>query len=359
MMPIVWFVGTSGVGKSTIAWELQQALSRADVTAAFVDTDQLRNVGGVEVNEETFIVDGLRALTPAFRAAGSTALIVAGMVDDEEHFARLLPVDSRSQVFVVHLHASDAEIVDRVEKRKWNVELAAHSVEFAHGFDANWTDLSIDTTDRAPSEVAELVLERLGHLFRSADPYDGASREPWIAGRPAITLVTGPGGVGLSTTGFLVFLQGLWAGQKMGYVDSDQVGFIGKNPRGSKGASLRAENAKAVAAVMAGHGIERVVITADPFAAYALLEITDSARIFWLDASDTAIEARLRARAEGGGPPLAGDRRRGLDERRIREALVASVTEARDESLRPDGAIVIDTGARTADEVAALIAGAS
>ena len=352
---MVWLVGTSGVGKSTVGWQLQQALEHRDVPAAFVDADQLRNAAGVEASEDDFIADGLAVVGPIFQRAGATVLIVAGMVDDAAHLARLLPVGGRPHVLVVHLHASDETVVDRVERRRWNVELAADSVGYARSFDASWVDVAVDTTCQSPSEVAESLLEHFERLARSERLNTPLPVLPVIVTEPTVTLITGAGGVGLSTTGFLAFLQRMWSGERIGYVDSHQVGFVGADPRAPEAASLRAANSAALAAVMARRGIGHVVITADPLTARALTATAKPAHLFWLDASDEVIESRHRARAEGGGPPLAGDHRLGLDDLSIRAAVAASIEEARHKALRPNGATVINTDELSAEDVAQQI----
>lgn len=323
--------------------------------AAFVDADQLRNAAGVEATDDDFIADGLAVVGPIFQRAGATVLIVAGMVDDAAHLARLLPVGGRPHVLVVHLHTSDETVVDRVERRRWNVELAADSVGYAHSFDASWVDVAVDTTCQSPSEVAESLLEHFERLARSERLDTPLSVLPVIDTEPTVTLITGAGGVGLSTTGFLAFLQRMWSGESIGYVDSHQVGLVGADPRAPQAASLRAANSAALAAVMARRGIGHVVITADPLTARALTAIAKPAHLFWLDASVEVIESRHRARAEGGGPPLAGDHRLGLDDLSIRAAVAASIDAARHKALRPNGATVINTDELSAEDVAQQI----
>ncbi|WP_457965888.1 ATP-binding protein [Arthrobacter sp. D1-29] len=355
MIPMVWLVGTSGVGKSTIGWHLQQALEHKNVPAAFVDADQLRNAAGVESSEDDFIADGLAVVGPIFQRAGATVLIVAGMVDDADHLARLLPVGGRPHVLVVHLRASDETIVDRVERRRWNVELAADSVDYAHRFDASWVDVSVDTTDTSPSEVIESLLEHVERLARRERLDTPPAVPSVIDAEPAVTLITGAGGIGLSTTGFLAFLQRMWSGERIGYIDSHQLGFVGADPHAPEAAPLRAANSAALAAVMARRGIGHVIITADPQTARAVTAIAQPAHLYWLDASDEVIESRHRVRAEGGGPPLAGDHRLGLDDLSIRAAVAAAIIEARDEALRPNGATIINTDGLSAEEVAQQI----
>lgn len=354
MTTYIWLAGTSGVGKSTVGWQLQRVLDRLGVSAAFVDADQLRNTAGVDSPEELFVAGGIAAVEAGFSRAGTTMIVVAGMVDDELHLSRLLPQVDRSDVFVIYLTATDDTISDRVVKRRWNVELLPDSIEYARRFDTAWVDMVVDTSSYAPDRIAVDLASQVAKLARSSrSPANVEERV--VADPPALTVLTGAGGVGLSTTGFLAFLQRAWAGHAVGYLDSHQLGFLGSDPRAPESAALRAANTVSVAAFMGKAGVESVVIAADPSTARALADLSDAAQMFWLDASDATIESRHRARAEGGGPPLAGDHRIGLDEPGIRAAVASAITEARDESLRPSGATIISTDGLAADRVAEAI----
>ena len=352
MLPVVWLVGTSGVGKSTVGWLLQQILARRDILAAFIDADQLRNTSGVDATEDEFIADGLAAIEPAFAEAGARVLILSGMVNDAAHLARLAPGAPR--VFVVHLTAADEILVSRIERRNWNVELADESLSYARAFDATWTDLTIDTSDASPSHVAEQLVEPVLRLIEEPD----SSRPPGHDIRlpdANVTVITGAGGVGLSTAGFLLFLHHAFKGDRVGYIDSHQVGFFGIDPRAPEAAPLRAANTAALASVMLSKGVEHIVLTGDPLTARELTGMTTSRSVFWLDASAEAIETRLRARAAGESP-LVGDHRRGLSDLAIHEALAQAVAESTDDSLRPADSIVIDTTHLSAEDVAQRIA---
>ncbi len=351
----MWFVGASGVGKTTVASQLQSALERRGTHTAFVDADQLRNVAGVSATEDELIADGLRAIVPVFEQAGAEVLVVSGIVDDDAQLARLLPGATRADVLVVHLDAADQTVVDRIVRRRWNVHLADESVDYAREFDRGWVDVSVDTTAQSPAAVAAALLDRVEQLPERLP----AGRRSMPMVQPSVgavlTVVTGAGGVGLSTAGFMSFLQGMGRGERVGYVDSHQLGFIGVDLRSPGLAELKATNSVAIAVVMAQHGVEQVIITADPATSRSLVAIADPARVVWLDASDPVIEARHRSRAAGGGPPLAGDHRLGLDEDGIRSGVAAALLEARDESIRPHGHVVIETDDASADQVASQI----
>jgi len=355
VIPVVWLVGASGVGKTTVGWALQQRLARRGVTAAFVDADQLRNAAGADAGEPVFIAAGLRAVEPAFRAGGATAIVVSGIVDDEAMLRRMLPGYTREDVLVVHLRASGGALTDRIERRRWNVHLAAESVEYAARFDDRWADIRLETTGVSIDDlVAALVEPTERHLrTRPATPVPFVPSTAIAA--PRTTIITGAGGAGLSTAGFLAFLQLAGAGEAVGYIDSHQVGFVGLTPRSRELAPLRAVNAAAVAREMADLGLPRVLITADPPTANELTSRLDGATVIWLDASPATLESRLRTRADGGGPPLAGDHRLGLDETELRESLEVAIAESHDIAARPDGCHLITTDDATADEVAQRI----
>jgi len=354
MLPLLWLCGTSGVGKSTVGWLLQRALRQRGIDAAFIDADQLRNASGVDATEDDFIADGLRSVEPGFRAAGASLLIVAGIVDDPEHLERLLPGRERRQARVVYLRASDGEVLSRVERRGWNVELGPESVAYARRFDTRWVDAVVDTTSRDAADVAE---ELAGMDLIAAPPPETDGRSPREAGEPPrMTVLTGPGGVGLSTSGFLAYLRLAWAGAAVGYIDSHQLGFLGESAHPPAGSALRATNAVRLASSMARRGVRHVVMTADPRTVHEVAALTSGVRVVWLDASDRALASRHHARARGEGPPLVGDHRRGLGAAAIRDGVERAIRESRDPSARPTGAEVIDTTDLRAEEVADRIA---
>ncbi|WP_130505990.1 hypothetical protein [Microterricola gilva] len=228
-------------------------------------------------------------------------------------------------------------------------------MEYAQSFNREWVDVTVDTTELTPAAVVGILLARVEAVVESAGKIPGPERTTHPSIDVAVTVITGAGGVGLSTVGFLTFLQGMWGGERVGYVDCHQVGFIGADSRSTDIAPMKARNASAIAAVMARHGVEHVVITADPATSRFLVEIAHPARVFWLDASDPTIESRHQARGVGGGPPLAGDHRFGLDRNAMSASVAAAVVEAHDESIRPQGHVLIGTDHTSAEDVASQI----
>ncbi|MFD2396251.1 AAA family ATPase [Prauserella oleivorans] len=307
MLPTVWLLGTSGVGKTTVGWRLLLSLGERSVRAAFVDADQLRLADGIPAAQPELTAGGLAALEHGYRDAGAQLLIVAGPADDPAHLARLLPGRNLDHVLTVHLHASDDAIVERIHRRGWLVELAQDAVDYARSLDHGWADITLDTTSLGPCEVAgRLVAPAMRLLVQSRAATPAVSRPARDADMPAAVVVTGPGGSGVSTVGFQLFRKLARHGLKVGYVDSHQVGFVGPRPRAAELAGLRATNAVSVAAAMTERGVHTVVLTADPPTARRLQGALAHADMYWLDASPESLAGRLTARSAAAARPSPG-----------------------------------------------------
>ncbi|EQD85241.1 hypothetical protein N599_16090 [Saccharopolyspora erythraea D] len=321
------------MGKSTAGYRLLAELADRGVVAAFVDADQLRLAAGVRASETRLVATGLRALVPGYREAGARLLIVAGLADDREHLARLLPGVPRERVLACHLHA-DAEVLRaRIRQRAWLAEQAELAVDYAAAIDPSLADLRVDTSGLTPDEVSRrLATAALAHVERAATAADHEPAGPAATDPPVgVVLVTGPGGVGSSTVGFQTFMRLANEGSGVAYLDAHQLGFVGADPRGRQLAPLRARNARAVIGALAAHGARTVIVTAD---IATVREFGGSVRegldvaTFVLRAAPRTLAARIRRRARGDGPPIAGDHRRGLAGRALDESIAASVDEA-------------------------------
>ena len=356
---MVWLLGTSGVGKSTVGWELLKVLESSGVRAAYIDADQLRLTSGIDTSESELIAAGLASVTQGYRASDAQLLIVAGLLDDDDHLRRILPDTPRENVLSVHLHATNQTIRQRVTDRGWLVELADESIEYAAKLDPNFADMSSDTTDMTPDEVACSLLES-ALVLTSRRPAFAVQQaaEPPPAQATQVVVITGPTGIGVSTIGFETFTHLANAGEKVGYLDSNQLGIVGATPRDDDLAYLRALNSGAVANEFSQHGVRTVVVGADPHAAAAmnLAWTTDAVTGIWLDASEYEIANRLEARARGKGPPIAGDDRRGLTRLALSEAINTSIAQARDRRrLAPPDSEVITTNDRSPAQIAEQI----
>ncbi len=367
MLPVVWLVGAAGVGKSTVGWQVRANLAAVGISAAFVDSDQLRlAVGAGGVSETELIARGLRALDPGYRDAGAELLVVAGLADGRAHVRELLPGVEPADILICHLHADDAAIRDRIRQRGWQVDLTDKAVEYAARIDRGWADLRIDTSTLSPQQVAATVSHAAqAHLHRvdheaSRDTAVCTDRHTAERLPDRVLLVAGPGGIGTSTIGFQVYTQLAKSGHHVGYLDLHQLGFLGAEPRGDQLVSLRSRNARAVAATLADSGIDTIVATADLVTATAVLRTSwrREARVlaFELYASPSTIAERIRMLAQGHAPPIAGDHRRGLSGHALDKSIAASLAEASKLRLRIAGAHMISAdGAEAATTAAKII----
>ncbi|BBX35639.1 hypothetical protein MMAG44476_00060 [Mycolicibacterium mageritense DSM 44476 = CIP 104973] len=143
-------------------------------------------------------------------------------------------------------------------------------------------------------------------------------------------------------SGFEVYRQLAKSGRRVGYLDLHQLGFVGADPRGDQLAFLRSRNARAAAATLAGTGIDTIVITADLVTAKVVLDTPQwrdtDVMAFELHADPSTIAERIRLRAQGHAPPIAGDHRRGLSGSALDESINTSLAEASQRRFRIAGA---------------------
>lgn len=116
LVPLLWLCGPSGVGKSTVGWEIFSRLAHT----AFVDADQLGLCYPLSADDpynHGIKARNLGAIWPAFRAAGAESVILAGGIEVAEQAAREAEQLQRDQI----------------------------------------GDLTVDTDDRPVEEIAQLI----------------------------------------------------------------------------------------------------------------------------------------------------------------------------------------------------------
>lgn len=117
---ILLICGPTGVGKSTIGFELYLRYVRGGLTAGYVDLDQIgfvRPGSDTDPGDHGLKADNLAAMWRTYHAAGATHLIATGPVDSDvalRAYVRALPADS---VTVCRLHAGPDELTRRIMSR--------------------------------------------------------------------------------------------------------------------------------------------------------------------------------------------------------------------------------------------------
>lgn len=281
-------------------------------------------------------------------------MIVSGLAHDRDHLAALLSGFPERHALAICLMASPETIRERVRQRGWMVQLADEAASYAARIDPTFADLCFDTRQAPELLAAEIARAVATHLDNTSAKVETPGAESPLVTPTRIIMVTGPGGAGVSTAGFQVFSRLAQAGESTGYLDTNQLGFLGNEKLGHRLAQVRATNARAVMSSLARGGAKVIVVSGEPRAIDFLNRAWDATKteIFRLHASPAALGQRITMRSHGGGPPIPGDHRIGLAGPDLAESIATAVGESQSMSLRPGGATVIDTTSMTPSQVA-------
>ncbi|SED82621.1 hypothetical protein [Jiangella alba] len=164
--PLLWLCGASGVGKSTVGWEIFRQLSEAGVRSAYVDLDQLGlcyPAPDDDPGNHRVKAASLGRTWPAYRDGGASCLIASGIAESRQVVRAYAAQVPGAALTVVRLRVSAAGLRERIVRRGWMVELADRAVAEAAELDrADVTGLRVDTDDRSVAEVAALVRAAAG-----------------------------------------------------------------------------------------------------------------------------------------------------------------------------------------------------
>lgn len=167
-VPTLLITGTTGVGKSTVAAEINDVLAALKVPNAAVDLDALVwQWPSTSAWNNDLMFENLASLWPNYRAHGATHLILARVLEDGGELARYRAAVPGAQITVCRLVAPEAGRVERLlermppgPSRDWHlhrtVELEAVLGRLAH------EDFTVENGNRSVREVALDVLVRAG-----------------------------------------------------------------------------------------------------------------------------------------------------------------------------------------------------
>ncbi len=119
-IPFLWICGPSGVGKSSVGWEVFTQVRAAGVTAAYLDTDQigfLRPEPQGDPDHYALRSRNLAALWPNFREAGAGAMIVSGILETPDGVRLFTAAVPGASVTVVRLRATPETLRARIFRR--------------------------------------------------------------------------------------------------------------------------------------------------------------------------------------------------------------------------------------------------
>ncbi|GAA2787053.1 hypothetical protein GCM10010452_14140 [Crossiella cryophila] len=157
---MLWLCGPSGVGKSTVGWEIHTQLPRT----GYLDTDQLGLCSPVPADDPAnhrVKAANLAAMWSAYRTVGRDGLIVSGILESATVARGYTSALPGAAVTLCRLRVRSRELRDRIHRRGWLTELADASVRAAEAMDRDdFADVCVDTTGLSAVAVARLVLER-------------------------------------------------------------------------------------------------------------------------------------------------------------------------------------------------------
>jgi adenylylsulfate kinase len=165
-VPTLLLSGTMGVGKSTIAAEINDLLGEAKIPNAAVDLDALtwQWPSSSSFNSD-LMFKNLAALWPNYRQHGARRLVLARVIEDRAELDRYRAVVPGAEVIVCRLVAPESVRIARLRERMppgpsrdWHerrtVEL--HTILAR----SNAEDFVVANDSRPPLEVAREVLMR-------------------------------------------------------------------------------------------------------------------------------------------------------------------------------------------------------
>ncbi|WP_274918578.1 AAA family ATPase [Streptomyces sp. WZ-12] len=178
--PVLWLCGATGVGKSTVGFEVYRRVLRAGVVAAYLDLDQLgfrHPVPDDDPGNHRLKAHNVAAVWGTYRAAGAQCLIMSGPVEDEAAAAVYADALGNAELAICRLHAGPEELTRRVMSRadggSWDqpgdplrgrseaelLRVADRAVASAATLDATGVGgVRVATDGRTAAEVAEAVL---------------------------------------------------------------------------------------------------------------------------------------------------------------------------------------------------------
>jgi hypothetical protein len=374
LLPVLWLSGASGVGKTTVAWELYVRLVREGVSTGFVDIDQLGICYGAPTPQQWAPepaadpgrhrrkARALDAVVGNFRDAGARCLIVPGVTDAARGVETdLLP---HAVLTTCRLRVDPVELRRRLAARGQPIGDLTEEFAYAEALDrAGRNSPCVDTTGLTVAEVADRVRASTGWPDLAAQaglPRPGGP--PPVPTPGEVLFLCGPAAVGKSTVGWLVYERVRRAGVDAAFVDLDQIGsFLRPAPATDPGNHrLKAANLAAVWRTFRATGTHCVVAVGpldgpDDVATYTAALPAARITLCRLQASPEVLADRVARRGRGIVPTwgLAGDELIGRPEAWLREfAGRAARTMA---ALDGVGDLFVETDDRPADAIAAQV----
>ncbi|WP_204034324.1 hypothetical protein, partial [Sinosporangium siamense] len=361
-IPVLWLSGPSGVGKSSVGWELFTHWTGKGIKTAFVDSDQISLCHPTPESVTHHIgAQNLAAIWPNLRREGMRCMILAGIADTAEQVRQYTDRVPDAAWTLCRLRAGSAELRQRFLVRGWRLDLVDAALARAEALDrADFTDMCVDTGGLTVPEVARLIRERAGGWPGTILP--GVLPLPLPAVRVSeegdripLLWFSGATAVGKSTVAYEVFRRIVRSGVRAAYVDVKQIGALRPAPT-----VLKARNLAALWAGYRAAGARYLIVSGeadsdDSVRRYTGLLPGTTPTVIRLHAEAATLAERVALRGRGEGPAIPGDELKGLPAAGLQQAAGRAAHEAEVLDAAGAGDLRITTDGRPAQEVAAEI----
>jgi hypothetical protein len=372
-LPVLWLYGPSGIGKTTVSWELFVQLVREGVATGYVDIDQLgmcyapptpRHLAPEPADDpgrHRLKARTLDAVLANFRDAGARCVVVPGVTDPVRGVhTDLIP---HAALTAFRLRAEPAELGRRLGARGSPFDDLARELAYADALDRAFpTEPCVDTTGLTVAEVVDRVRARTGWPDRAARMQKPSATRPAPDRTPGeILWLCGPAAIGKSTVGWLVYEQTRRAGITAAFVDLDQIGFHRPAPGTDPGNHrLKAANLAGVWDTFRARGADCLIAVGpldrpEDAGVYTAALPAATITLCVLHASPPVLADRVARRGRGRTSTwgLAGDELIGQPQARLHE--IADHGARILSALDGVGDLRVDTDDRAAGEIAAEI----
>jgi adenylylsulfate kinase-like enzyme len=182
-MPVLFLCGATGVGKSTVGFEIYMGDLNAGRAAAYIDLDQIGFCSPATAADESHAVKAanLAAICANYETAGARQLIAVGPVESVQAAATYAAALPAADMTLCRLHAGRDELQLRISQRggggSWPQpgdplvgqspghlrRVAEQAAQDAEELDrASIGDLRVDTNGHAVSAIADLIVSKAG-----------------------------------------------------------------------------------------------------------------------------------------------------------------------------------------------------
>jgi hypothetical protein len=165
---ILWLCGPTGVGKSTVGWEVFVRAWRDGRRVSFIDLQQIGFLKPVLLDDpdnHRLKAHNLAALWSRMRADGAELLVMVGTVDDHEQVRTYADTLPEATVTLVRLHAGHKQLTERIRRRGEGEGPAIPGDRLVGRDPAELTQIA----DQAMTDAARLAQAGIGDVVIDTD----------------------------------------------------------------------------------------------------------------------------------------------------------------------------------------------